>query len=52
MARTTPTTPSGMAALISYVRRALKTEREVDWQDWVPLALKTVAAALARMEPT
>jgi hypothetical protein len=44
MARTTPTTPSGAAALISHVRRALKTDREVDWQDWVPLALKTVAA--------
>jgi hypothetical protein len=50
MARTTPTTPSGMAALISHVQRALKTDREVDWQDWVPLALKSAASALARME--
>jgi hypothetical protein len=50
MARTPPTTPRGMAALISHVRRVLKTDCEVDWQDWVPSALKTAASALARME--
>jgi hypothetical protein len=51
MARTTPTTLSGMAALISHVRRALKTDRESDREvDWVPPALKTAASALTRME--
>ena len=51
-ARTIPTTPRGIAALISHVRRTLETgsDREVDWQDWVPTALKTVAGAIGRIE--
>jgi hypothetical protein len=47
MARTTPTTPAGAAALITHTRREMTTE---DWQkDWAPVALKTVGAAVARM---
>ena len=46
LARTVPTSPAGAAALIVHVRRTLKTVPEVEWMDWVPLALKTVAAAL------
>jgi putative protein kinase ArgK-like GTPase of G3E family len=51
MALTPPTSPGGMAAMISHVRRALKTDRDVAWEEWVPLALKTVAVALVRMAP-
>jgi hypothetical protein len=50
MARTPPPSPSGMAALISHVRRALGTDDMADWMDWAPLALQTVAVALGRME--
>ena len=46
MARTKPTTPAGAGALIAYTRRDI-IEGEVDWQ---MVALKTVAAALVRME--
>jgi hypothetical protein len=47
MARTTPMTLAGAAALITHTRREMTTE---DWQkDWVPVALKTVGAAVARM---
>jgi hypothetical protein len=41
MARTTSATLAGAAALLVHVRRTLKTDPEVDWMDWVPLALKT-----------
>jgi hypothetical protein len=50
MARTEPATAAGAAAMISHVRRALKTDEEVDWMHWAPLALKTAADALVRME--
>jgi len=50
MARTPPASLGGMAAMIFHVRSALKTDPEVDWEDWAPLALKTVAAALSRLE--
>ena len=46
MARTRPMTPAGAAALITYTRRDI-IEGEVEWQ---MVALKTVAAALVRME--
>ena len=51
MARTKPTTPAGAAALIAHIRHEIEagSGRE-NWEDWVPTALKTVAAALARME--
>jgi hypothetical protein len=51
MARTAPTTIAGAAALIGHIRHEIKavSDRE-DWDDWVPSALKTVAAALTRME--
>jgi hypothetical protein len=46
MARTKPTTPAGAAAMIAYTRRDIM-EGKVDWQ---MVALKTAAAALARIE--
>ncbi|MGB6710440.1 MAG: hypothetical protein WBE85_09845, partial [Methylocella sp.] len=46
MARTKPVSLSGAAALIAYTRRDIM-EGEMDWQ---MVALKTVAAALTRME--
>jgi hypothetical protein len=48
VARTTPTSPAGAAALITHTRSEI--EPTDDWQeDWVPVALKTVAGALSRM---
>jgi hypothetical protein len=51
LARTKPTTPAGAAALIAHIRHEIEAHsgRE-NWEDWVPTALKTVAAALVRME--
>jgi hypothetical protein len=51
MARTKPTTPAGAAALIAHTRHEIEagSGRE-NWEDWVPTALKTVAAALTRTE--
>ena len=49
MARTTPTTQAGAAALITHTRREMGSEE--NWQQgWVTIALTTVAAALTRME--
>jgi hypothetical protein len=50
MARTKPTTPQGAAALITHARREIVDSNCEDFDDWVPTALKTVAAALTRME--
>jgi hypothetical protein len=47
MARTKPTTPAGAAALVSYVRREIETLGGIS--EWQMPALKTVAAALVRM---
>jgi hypothetical protein len=45
MARTKPTTLAGVAALVAYTRRdMMKNPSELS--DWIPIALKTVAAAL------
>jgi hypothetical protein len=45
MARTKPTTLAGAAALVAYTRRdMMKNPSELS--DWIPIALKTVAAAL------
>jgi hypothetical protein len=51
MARTKPATIAGTAAMITHIRHEIgaRSNREV-WEDWIPTALKTVAAALARME--
>jgi hypothetical protein len=55
MARTPPTSPGGMAAMIAHARRELALNRvsqarfDEHYGDWVTLALKTVGAALARM---
>ena len=49
MARTKPTTISGAAALIAHTRHEIKTGAEVDWEDWVTIALKTVADTLVQM---
>jgi hypothetical protein len=51
LARTIPATMAGVAAMIAHARQAIEAgfDRE-DWEDWIPTALKTVAAALTRME--
>jgi hypothetical protein len=50
MARTKPATISGAAAMVDHARRALVTDEEVHWTDWAPIALRTAAVALGRME--
>jgi hypothetical protein len=45
LARTKPTTPAGAGALVAYIQRDLEDALE----DWHWVALKTVAASLARM---
>jgi hypothetical protein len=49
MARTKPTTTSGAAAMIAHASRELEAASD-SIEDWLPVALKTVAAALVRME--
>jgi hypothetical protein len=46
MARVSPTTTSGAAATIVHALHAIKTGSKEDWEDWLPIALKTAAAAL------
>lgn len=48
LARTRPVTKAGAAAMIVHIQRA--TARAFEIEDWVPIALKTVADALNRME--
>jgi hypothetical protein len=50
MARIKPTTPTGAAALITHVQREIEAPSDGHYGDWVTIALKTVAAALVRME--
>jgi hypothetical protein len=52
MARVSPTTIVGAAAMIAHARREIMTGTVEDWDDWVPLALKTIAAALVRLTPS
>jgi hypothetical protein len=49
MARTKPTTTSGAAAMIAHASRELEAASD-SIEDWLPVALKTVAVALVRME--
>jgi hypothetical protein len=45
MARTKPTTAAGAAAMLTHARREINRDSE-SAEDWVTIALKTVAAAL------
>ena len=45
MARTKPTTLAGAAALVAYTRRDMMKDPS-ELSGWIPIALKTVAAAL------
>jgi hypothetical protein len=47
MARTKPKTLAGVAALAEYTRRDYSSDKENE--DWIVIALKTVAVALAQM---
>jgi hypothetical protein len=47
MARTTPETLAGVAALVDYTRRDYSRDEENE--DWIAIALKTIAASLDRM---
>jgi hypothetical protein len=50
MARTKPATVAGAAAMVDHARRDLEAPSDGHYGDWVTIALKTVAAALVRME--
>ena len=49
MARTKPTTLAGASAMIDHIRCEIAACSE-SVEDWVTIALKTAASALARME--